>query len=197
MSQVGPIIAGPMASHTGWRNFWWFNVAVLGLTLVMTIFLFPETKWQRSVQFDSTLANIAVEKVETNGIEEKVSNAAEISRLETADPSVEPSLETTPTAARDPYLGKGKPTKQQWKLFQSNSHPWKSIALDLWLPWKLFAFPIVEFAAFIVSWSCSSFLTINLTQSQAFAAPPYNFSSQTIGGFLINMLYYETPFNAS
>lgn len=53
--------------------------------------------------------------------------------------------------------------------------------MDLWIPWKLFAFPIVQFASFVVSWSCSSFLTINLTQSQVLAAPPYNFSTQTIG----------------
>ncbi|KUL89205.1 hypothetical protein ZTR_03616 [Talaromyces verruculosus] len=46
---------------------------------------------------------------------------------------------------------------------------------------KLFAFPIVEFSSFVVSWCASSFLTLNLTQSQNFAAPPYNFSSQSIG----------------
>ena len=92
-----------------------------------------------------------------------------------------PDLSKQATAERDPYLGKGSPSKQQWKLWQANSHPFKAILLDLWIPWKLFAFPIVEFAAFVVSWSCSSFLTINLTQSQNFAAPPYNFNSQSIG----------------
>jgi hypothetical protein len=40
-------------------------------------------------------------------------------------------------------------------------------------------FPIVQFASFVVSWSCSSFLTINLTQTQAFA--PRGFSSLQIG----------------
>jgi hypothetical protein len=95
--------------------------------------------------------------------------------------STMPDLSKQATAERDPYLGKGTPSKQQWKLFQSNAHPFKAIFLDLWIPWKLFAFPIVEFAAFVVSWSCSSFLTINLTQSQNFAAPPYNFNSQSIG----------------
>ena len=53
--------------------------------------------------------------------------------------------------------------------------------MDIWIPWKLFMFPIVEFSSFVVSWSCSSFLTINLTQSQNFAAPPYNYNSQNIG----------------
>ena len=92
-----------------------------------------------------------------------------------------PDLSKQATAERDPHLGKGTPSKQQWRIFQPNAHPFKAIALDLWIPWKLFAFPIVEFAAFVVSWSCSSFLTINLTQSQNFAAPQYNFNSQSIG----------------
>jgi hypothetical protein len=92
------------------------------------------------------------------------------------------------TAQRDSYLGKGRPSKQQFKLFQSNPHPFKSIALDLWIPWKLFAFPIVEFASFIVSWSASCLLAINLTQTQAFAAPPYSFTPLTIGFFNFALL---------
>lgn len=88
---------------------------------------------------------------------------------------------TNAPAHRDPWLGKGAPSKRQWGIYTPSANPLKSILMDLWIPWKLFAFPIVEFAAFVVSWSCSSFLTINLTQSQNFAAPPYNFSSQTIG----------------
>lgn len=116
----------------------------------------------------------------TNNVQsdpEKADN--DVTRVETHTKM--PDLSKQATAERDPYLGKGSPSKQQWKLWQTNAHPFKAILLDLWIPWKLFAFPIVEFAAFVVSWSCSSFLTINLTQSQNFAAPPYNFNSQSIG----------------
>ena len=81
----------------------------------------------------------------------------------------------------DLYLGKGSPSKKQFLPFTRHKNPLKALAWDFWIPWRLFAFPIVEFAAFVVSWSASSFLTINLTQSQNFAAPPYNFSSQSIG----------------
>ena len=94
-----------------------------------------------------------------------------------------PEITAQPTAERDPYLGRGKPSRAQWGLFTPSPNPWKTLLIDLWVPWKLFAFPIVEFAAFVVSWSCSSFLTLNLTQSQNFAAPPYNYNSQTIGFF--------------
>lgn len=44
----------------------------------------------------------------------------------------------------------------------------------------MFTYPIVEFASFVVSWSCSSFLTINLTQSQALAAPLYHWSAEAV-----------------
>ena len=85
------------------------------------------------------------------------------------------------TAERDPYLGKGVPSKQQFAPFQPSLNPFKTIALELFIPWKLFLFPIVEFSSFVVSWSASVFLTLNLTQSQVFHEPPYEFSSQSIG----------------
>lgn len=191
---VAPIISGAMADHRGWRSFWWLNTALLGASLLMVIFMFPETRWHRkhpdeiasssSLSQDSPasstekMAATALEKTSDINIDE-----AAIRQAPTSISAVLPELgfSEQEIAARDPYLGKGTPSKQQWRLFQPNAHPFKSILLDLWIPWKLFAFPIVEFASFVVSWSCSSFLTINLTQSQAFAAPPYNFSSQSIG----------------
>lgn len=44
---IGPIISGPMALHSGWRNFWWLNVAKLGATFVGLIFFFPKIMWHR------------------------------------------------------------------------------------------------------------------------------------------------------
>jgi hypothetical protein len=168
-----------MAEYTGWRNFWWLNVALHSATFLMLLFGFPETKWHRAHPGEmKTAAALSgpsfEEKVEpTMGSGPDKPSAIQ----ETAD------FSHTATSQRDPFLGRGTPSKQQFKLFQPNEHPFKSIAIDLWTPWKLFAFPIVEFASFVVSWSASSFLTLNLTQSEAFAAPPYHFSSATIGLF--------------
>ncbi|KIW08324.1 hypothetical protein, variant [Verruconis gallopava] len=187
---VAPIISGPMAGKVGWRAFWWLNVALHGLTFVMVFFMFPETKWQRGT-FKEQLARatgtsqLAEKDVEKEDGSQPASTADDdqVKPTVTANSHVSQSndLVGVKTADRDPYLGKGTPKKSQWMFFQTNAHPFKSILLDLWIPWKLFAFPIVEFASFVVSWSCSSFLTLNLTQSQNFAAPPYNFSSQSIG----------------
>ena len=142
------------------------------------LFGFPETKWHR-MHPDEIRARAQVpSKIPSNQpSDEKIAVDSE----KNGALGTMPDLSHTTTAARDPFLHKGKPGKQQFKFFQANAHPWKSILMDVWIPWKLFAFPIVEFASFVVSWSASSFLTLNLTQSQVFAAPPYNFTSDAVG----------------
>ena len=156
------------------------NVGLIGATFLMCLFGFPETKWHRVHPDELGRANkdLPIPEGGFNGdSKEAFSPTEKISPPELTD------LSHAATAQRDPFLRKGRPSKQQFKLFQSNPHPFKSIALDLWIPWYLFAFPIVEFASFIVSWSASCFLTINLTQSQAFSVPPYEFSPLIIGFF--------------
>ena len=155
-------------------------MALQGIIFVLLVFFFPETRWHRAhpKELINTITPPSDEKVTSPNLDD--SDPEKPLATERQD-AVLSEMSVTKTLERDPYLGKGTPSKQQFKLFQPNAHPFKSIALDLWIPWKLFAFPIVEYAAFVVSWSASSFLTINLTQSQNFAAPPYNFSSQSIG----------------
>ncbi|KAI9736763.1 MAG: hypothetical protein M1834_000967 [Cirrosporium novae-zelandiae] len=182
---VGPIIAGPMAYHTSWRDFWWLNVALHGVILIMVIFGLPETKWHRRHPDEVIVATTvpSSEKVDVDMIESTDPEKANPPNARSTITQGLADLTPEATAQRDPFLGKGYPSKKQFALFQPNSHPFRSIIIDLWTPWKLFAFPIIEFAAFVVSWSAASFLTLNLTQSENFAAPPYNFSSQTIGFF--------------
>ncbi|ETN44427.1 uncharacterized protein HMPREF1541_10608 [Cyphellophora europaea CBS 101466] len=175
---VGPIISGPMALTVGWRNFWWLNVALLGFSFLLVAFGFPETKWHRNhpgEKFDSP--------IDTSPPNEKIDPATEQSP-EKPSTSTHEAIGQQPVTVEsaehtDPWLGRGGPKKLQWALFQPNAHPFKSILLDVWIPWKMMAFPIVQFASFVVSWSCSSFLTINLTQTQAFA--PRGFTSLQIG----------------
>lgn len=177
---VAPIISGSMALHVGWRNFWWLYAALTVLSFLMCLFMFPETKWHRLHPDEVAKNLIADGKTSPTVSQEKVPVTAteygQQGNIETGS-----NLTHQRTADRDPWLGKGKPSKQQWKLYTSNAHPLKTIALDIWIPWKLFAFPIVEFAAFVVSWSASSFLTLNLTQAQNFAYPPYSYSPEKIG----------------
>jgi hypothetical protein len=171
---VGPIISGPMAQTVGWRNFWWLNVGILAFSFLLVVFGFPETKWHRAHIGDKspTSSTPPNEKATINA--EQANEKAVQHEQETEQPMTIENAEH-----HDPWLGRGSPKKMQWALFQPNAHPLRSILLDLWIPWKMMAFPIVQFASFVVSWSCSSFLTINLTQTQAFA--PRGFSSLEIG----------------
>ncbi|PSK33644.1 hypothetical protein B9Z65_7531 [Elsinoe australis] len=172
---VAPIIAGAMTEAVGWRPFWWLNVGIVALSTILVVFAFPETRYHREFNEEQAAAN---NKVSPAASQEK--DLSQIEKTETTTSTSPPDLSLSATAARDPHLGKGTPSKQQWKLWSVSNNSGKLILLNLWIPWKLFAFPIVEFAAFVVSWSCSSFLTLNLTQSQAFAAPPYNISPGNI-----------------
>jgi len=190
---VGPIIAGSMAQNVGWRSFWWLYVAMNAFTILCCVFLFPETKFHRpfgyadnkvkmaggnTVTNDDSQEKVAAPVhhnggVQGNGTGQDLENTISVQQTNTN------TLQPAKTHL-DPSLGKGKPSKQQWKLWQ----PFEgNILQEFLLPWYLLLFPIVELAAFTVSWSASSFLTLNLTQSQVFAAPPYNFSPQTVGFF--------------
>ncbi|KAL3445285.1 major facilitator superfamily domain-containing protein [Aspergillus insuetus] len=130
---VGPIIAGPMADKVGWRNFFWFNTALLGAVLIVTIFFFPETKWSRRETVQGVPQQVPDSKVESTYHEHV--------------------LEGGDTMSSAPPVGRGTPSKQQFRLWQVTDHSLKTLWTSFWIPWKLLAF----------------------------AAPPYNFSSQTIG----------------
>ncbi|KAJ5417932.1 uncharacterized protein N7487_001482 [Penicillium crustosum] len=168
---VGPILAGSMAEHVGWRSFFWLNVGLLGLVLILQIVLLPETKWHRVHPNEAHGAPSTNQKTNESDPEKLV----QVSQLENVQVEAPPG--------QDPYLHRGGPSKQQFKLWQVDGVTFKSVLNSFWIPWKMLTFPIVIFSAFVVSWTSSCFLTLNLTQSQAFAKPPYNFDSQTIGFF--------------
>lgn len=162
-----------MAEHVGWRSFFWLNAGVLGFVLLLQIFLFPETKWNR------THPNEGAHEPQAPAISSPAESMAE----KPIEISHQENIDAENRAKQDLYLHKGRPSKKQFRLWQPVETNFKTVLMGFWIPWKLLSFPIVELAAFVVSWSASVMLTLNLTQSQAFAEPPYNFKSQTIGFF--------------
>lgn len=173
-----------MAQHVGWRSFFWLNVALLGVVLVMVIFFFPETKWDRSSKNPQSNNDLQREQKEASETPPTESTPTETLPKEPDTAHIEnPSLRHTTTADADPWLRRGYPSKQQYKLWQTDSQSLRNIITNFLTPWKLMLFPIVQLASFLVSWPASVFLALNLTQSQAFARPPYNMGSQNIGFF--------------
>ncbi|CAN8106314.1 unnamed protein product [Discula destructiva] len=182
---VGPVISGAMALRTGVESFWWFNTAILFITFVVCIFLFPETRYDRH-----TVAAQSASGSNATGPHEPAST--DRSSGEKAAASFETPV-TLIASARiapvpmhvDPALGRGGPGKKQFLPIQAYAG---GLLRELWLPFYLHLFPIVMFAGFVVSWSASGFLVVNLSQAQVFAAPPYNFTSETIGLFNLAVL---------
>ena len=173
--QLSPVIAGLLAEHTRWQDFWWLNVALLGAAFFVSVFAFPETKWHRhrADEVPNTkhrpLETLSATDLDTNGKTSGLDLKNEVA-------------DQTHTSIQTPTQ-QGKPGRRQYNLYQSYPKPLKTLLIDIWTPFKLFAFPIVDFASLVVSWSASSFLIVNLTQSQAFSEPPYDYTSQTIGFF--------------
>lgn len=195
---VGPTISGAMAAHTGWRDFWWFNTGMIFFTFVICIFFFPETRYRRPWEVPGSNAPKPPPVVDPNGVGESSSQekttvdhedqagSAPIAPIATHSTTSGTTGDLAPVATHvDPYLHRGGPGKTQFLPFQKYEG---NLFRELWLPFYLHAFPIVEFAAFVVSWSASGLLCVNLTQSQAFAAPPYNFGSQTVGLFNVAVM---------
>lgn len=169
-----------MAFNTGWRSFWWFNTGLLFLTFAVNLFLFPETRYRRTYESGKITGTKNGVLVEKEGVASNDATHDENANAETADTAATTEALAQAKTPSDPWLGRGKPSKKQFAPFQKYEG---NFFRELWLPWYLHIYPIVEFAAFVVSFSASGYLFVNLTQTQAFAAPPYNFSSQTIGFF--------------
>ncbi|KJK83575.1 hypothetical protein H634G_01704 [Metarhizium anisopliae BRIP 53293] len=160
---IAPVVSGSMAQHTGWPSFFWLCSGMTVLSLGMIVFGFPETIWHRG---------------RTAAGHHAKGDWAKASDVQLEDITSSP---TGPSPPPQSLVGSGKPTRSQWKAFQTTPVTWRLVWTELWTPWRLFAFPIVLFASFAVSWSCSGLLIINLTQSQVFAAPPYNWTAEQVG----------------
>jgi len=139
---------------------------------LFSLFAFPETIFQRTP---------------ANAMESQTAQSPDTSlpakRENSGENATPTNLKRDALKTVHPPNLRGKPGRTQFHLFQRNTHAFECLALALWTPLKVFAFPIVDFASFVVSWSASCFLTVNLTQAQAFSAPPYNYTPQTIGFF--------------
>ncbi|CAK7199367.1 hypothetical protein SEUCBS139899_002045 [Sporothrix eucalyptigena] len=184
---VAPVVSGALAEHGGWPNFWWLSAGLTGLSLLLVVFGFPETKWHRI--HPSKEQGVPKLQQESSKIftehDDRDASATELGEMPpssiNASVTTGNQLQHAATRSYDEYLGKGRPGRRQWHLFQLDNVTGRRIFLDLWVPWRMFTCPIVLFASFIVSWSASNMLILNLTQSQVFGATPYNWSAQSVG----------------
>ncbi|EGU72231.1 hypothetical protein FOXB_17258 [Fusarium oxysporum f. sp. conglutinans Fo5176] len=203
--QVAPIISGTMAEHVGWPSFWWLSAGMTAFSLMLIIFGFPETMWHRDesthiqpVRDESDIKKAITEHVERDSRKVQATEKQQGIALSTGGSGAG----DVPQHNHREALGEGSPNRQQWRLYQLSSDPWRRVARDIWTPWRLFVYPIVLFSSLVAGWSCSNMLILNLTQSQVLSAPPYNWSAEAVGftnfalfGGIIIGLFTAGPFS--
>jgi len=159
---LGPIIAGNVAARVSWRWFFWACTIAQALNFISLIFFFPETR--RLEPEPVTPASIE------NTIDEKTGTTTSA------------ELERQPSSVVDEFLGRGKPSRQQFNIIQPiDRKALSTIFRHIVTPVEIFFFPIVFWAAMTMGAAANSLLCVNLLQSQALAAPPYNFSPGNVG----------------
>ncbi|KIY03902.1 uncharacterized protein Z520_00594 [Fonsecaea multimorphosa CBS 102226] len=168
---LGPVIAGVMSDRYGWRSFWWLCVAIAVFSTVFQVFLMPETRWgERHV----VIAHDPVGEGSETNIEGDKNEA----RFE------ETIHRPTDTSSAHEIVVKltGKPSRAQFSLWgKLDKSSTKGIIPALVMPFRLFTYPIVLWSSFAFAWAASMLVIINVTQSQAFAGPPWNMSATDVG----------------
>jgi hypothetical protein len=80
------------------------------------------------------------------------------------------------------HLGKGKPSRAQFGLLQPiDGAALRAVMRHIFLPVRILFFPIVFWASMSMGSAANALLAINLLQSPALSAPPYNFSPAQVG----------------
>ena len=158
---LGPIMAGNIAAHHGWRSFFWLSVALTAFSTLLLVFTFPETKYHRTL--DGATEDRAQEKISAD-------------RQASASDS-----ETNSNHAND-HAGCGKPSKKQFMPIQKPESNWLSfIVRDLTTPIIVFFNPIIFWSALMLAGPADLLLIFNLTESGILGSPAYGWSPSAVG----------------
>jgi hypothetical protein len=146
------------------------------------VFFAPETRFRRGRSHPGTPTG-ATTTLEADKEKQDATMTTDDSR------SKSPSISGSQPQTVNNVLGTGKPSKAQFALIPKLQYDGLSLLLhDITAPIYIFAFPIILWASLSFGFSANCLLSLNLTQSQVFAAPPYSFSPASVG--FINFAFF-------
>ena len=140
----------------------------------MVVFL-PETKYARAETEHPRNISTDEEEARRAYIKEPASTLADI--------KTEPIAQYREAAGHPSYVGRGQPTMpQRWGVnLKVDTSQLKFLPRDFFTPIHIACYPIILFAACCVGFGANCLLVLNLLESPAFSAPPYDFSPASVG----------------
>ncbi|RAQ99104.1 MFS general substrate transporter [Stemphylium lycopersici] len=171
---LGPIMAGSIAAHHGWQSFFWLETALSGVSIILVVLTFPETKYHRGNAEVASSTPRLIGSVDSNNPTQHQPEKQAI-HAAIADDSERPSMDMVPTA-------KGRPCRAQFMPFQKPDPRWKMfIVRDTWTPIKVFFNPIILWAGLMLAGPADLVLFFNISESPILAAPPHLFKPDQVG----------------
>jgi Flp pilus assembly protein protease CpaA len=166
---VGPIISGNIAARVSWRWFFWACTIAQIVNVIVMLLLLPETRRPQAMQVVAT-APPHSSSPGSSTPEEKSQTA----QIEVAT--------NTEIVLQDAHLGNGAPNRAQFNLLQPiDGHAIRTASQHILTPIHIFFFPIIFWASMSMGGAANALLAVNITQSQALSAPPYNWSPGSVG----------------
>lgn len=186
-SNLAPVAAGFVTASQGWRWVWWYFVIFFGITTLLFIFGFEETKfnWMEALNGQavevgrSSSDSVVLETNKGQPLQEKTHDG------ESEDPELAASEMSRPRnlsiVAIDPTI-KRKTYWQSLVFTTKSKGPWSTFLRHSYQPFFiLFSVPGVAYSscvyAVLLAWST----VMTAALSTYMLDPPYNFSSTGIG----------------
>jgi multidrug resistance protein len=148
---IGPIIGGILGKELGWRSTQWFLVIYGGLTLIMIIFLLPETL---------------------------PSNNA--TPPQPQQPSI-PSIEKGEKQTERPHLSRISTRQSVHLKSKTIAQSARRIFIDPLIVITWLRYPPVALTVYYASITFGALYFLNISIQSTFSAAPYNFSTLIVG----------------
>jgi MFS family permease len=166
-SFLAPVAAGYAANTQGWRWIWWWTAIFLGVTLVLIVFFYEETK------YTTRIVSLQVSSNEECNVQHPEDNKkdAYMDTKQIKTHTVRPTLVDYPK----------KSLRERFSLLTLTPGGSRSYFALVWDFVYLLRFPSVAYTALIYGSSLAWFSVILTTLSTYFTEPPYNFTPSSIG----------------